>query len=120
MFIKRKAKGEGMAKMEEGRVVGGGGAGLPERSTRRAPYAHTRPLCFTASIPYPTSAQKNQTRAHRISILKAVLKEKGKGMLGGGSYSYIEYEDGSVVATHQNGINIKFKSIKDATSELKK
>jgi hypothetical protein len=48
------------------------------------------------------------------------LKEKDKGMLGGGSYSYIEYEDGSVVATHQNGLKIKFKSIKDATSELKK
>jgi hypothetical protein len=48
------------------------------------------------------------------------LKEKNKGMLGGGSYSYIEYEDGSVEATHQNGLKIKFKSIKDATSELKK
>jgi len=44
--------------------------------------------------------------------------EKTKGTLGRGSYQYIEYNDGRVIAKHQNGITIKFKSIEDAKNDL--
>jgi hypothetical protein len=43
---------------------------------------------------------------------------KTSGTLGRGSYQYSEYGDGSVTATHQNGLTIKFKSVEDAKNNL--
>jgi hypothetical protein len=59
---------------------------------------------------------------HSEFIKKAITETKefvkNKGSVGKGSYEFTEYGDGTVVARHQSGITINFKSLADAKSNL--
>jgi len=66
------------------------------------------------------SMNSKEIDEHSEFLRKSTSKEyeKTKGTLGQGIYEYIEYGDGSVIAKHQNGLVINFKSLEDAKNSI--